>query len=82
MTFPIRPPIIGVVATFVVLLALNLVAIPILYSSESYVVRWVCQLFVFNDEANIPTLFNFLLLLGCAFLLALAALRAFGTADP
>jgi hypothetical protein len=71
-----------VVAAFVVLLALNLTAIPVLYGSDSYVVRWICQLFVFNDEANIPTLFNFLLLVGNSSLLALAALRAFGAGDP
>jgi hypothetical protein len=82
IAFSTRPPIVAVGSTFIALLALNLMAIPILYSSDSYVVGWVCQLFVFNDEANIPTLFNFLLLVGNGFLLALAALRAFGAADP
>ena len=82
IAFPIRPPIVAVAATFLVLLTLNLIAIPILYGSDFYVVHWACQLFVFNDEANIPTLFNFLLLVGNTFLLALATARACGAADP
>jgi len=73
----LRPGLVAAAALAVlaILLGLNLAAIFYLDSGGG---KRIARLFIFDAEANFPTLFNYLLLVGIAALLALLAVRAFG----
>jgi hypothetical protein len=67
------------VAAFLALSAMNLLSILILYGGLRG--KRLAWMFYFDTEANFATLFNFLLLVGVAVLLALNAVRAYAAGD-
>jgi hypothetical protein len=74
----VRPESIArfILAAFVGLSVLNLLAVFVIHAGSRG--RRIARMFYFDSEANFATLFNFLLLVGVAGLLALNAARAYG----
>jgi hypothetical protein len=73
----VRTAAVGLLAV----LALNLLALFVYFRTESELVRAFARLAIVDFENNLPTFFNFALLVGVLFLLALVALRAFAAGD-
>jgi len=67
---------------FGVIMALNLAATPIYHTTENQPLRLFVRFFLFDMEANLPTFFNFCLLLGVALLALVVAARATAAGNP
>ncbi len=72
---------IAALAMLLLLVALNFLAIDVMHSIHGHFAKQVARMFILDEEANFPTLFNFVLLVGNAMLLTRIGLGALATGD-